>query len=1207
MGRGMPMGNPYAMMQGQAVGRGGGSMYGPPNAPMYGPPGGGAPQGGTSATGGARPMQNPSNFRSGQGPMQGAAVPITNTTGSAVPAGAAGAPPRPKSKAIQIVDPTTMEAVEVPQPKPKVPPPAAPPAPAVITNPDGALAPPLGLLSSGAAAIASGDTAPNIDAAKALAPAPSSDAPRADTATAPMTTPPPAPTPDPAPAPPPEQPAERPAAPAPAPAAQPAPAATSSAAEPPCTAPPASATSVNAPGVLPDTSAKADDDDDDWESKDVSDLKIEDKSPKKPSGLPTMSLRPGGGPPGGMSFASATKSAVIQPSNGKKMYDKEFLMQFQPACTEPPKGLPDMEVISVGPGVEDKGAASAGKGGRGGGPAAAGGEWQRFGPKGGAPAKGVGPPAAGRDFDPRANSQYQKGGLPSDGGKGRDRGRGRGGDRRGGGFEMVVKPLEKSDNAWAPQHATKSSLEESQKLERNTKALLNKFTPEKFEKLTDQFLDLDIKDRTDMVMVIDMVFDKALFEPVFGHMYAMLCARCAEKFPEFPDERNPEAKPHTFKRLLLNKCQEEFERENNMQDELDALPDQGSEKLNDDAREMVRIQTKKRMLGNIRFIGELYKQKMLTEKIMHECLIKLLGDIENPSEDEVECLCKLMITIGKSIDHPKAKSHMDEYFSRMAEMSRNEALSNRMRFMLQETIDLRRGNWVERKPDPAKKASAQVSSSKIQMGGGDVRKEMAGGKPPGRGAPAGKGQGAGPSRAGEWETAGSARGKGAPPAGKSGAAAPAPAPAPTKAPPPLTVDEVLVKLEGNLEEFLSCGDMDELVTCLKELMPRVEPGSRDLGKQLVQFAIPKSFDARSDDPRQKVSLIFGGMHKAKLLTAAELQACFTDILEFVEDEVCDVPHIGAYVAGFIARALYDGALPPAYLAGAFVHLVECETESVSAARLTLNALQSFSELAGQEMARKLYTDAKLNLLTLLPPTEAEIGKPVVAELLESAGLAFLDPGLAEQVQNAKRQEQAAQLEAQLAEIEGHLLVSMRAQPPESDGAIMEWLQQRVDPSVPNVKVARLLMRCLLDTSSDEMPPSSTKLNAAIKERAKLLRKFLQVGKDPEQMMLMCCSLYEVQAFCARLPLSLEPRTCLGEVLTLCASGSPPAGKNWPDKLMKKLFYQLYEADIILEEAYSVWREDTSDDTPGKDKALFQVNEFLQWLETTEEEGEEDGD
>ena len=55
-------------------------------------------------------------------------------------------------------------------------------------------------------------------------------------------------------------------------------------------------------------------------------------------------------------------------------------------------------------------------------------------------------------------------------------------------------------------------------------------------------------------------------------------------------------------------------------------------------------------------------------------------------------------------------------------------------------------------------------------------------------------------------------------------------------------------------------------------------------------------------------------------------------------------------------------------------------------------------------------------------------------------------------------------------------------------------------------------------------------------------------------------------------------------------------KDWPEKLMKKLFYQLYENDVILEEAYGVWREDTTDTTPGKDKALFQVNEFLQWLD-----------
>ena len=58
---------------------------------------------------------------------------------------------------------------------------------------------------------------------------------------------------------------------------------------------------------------------------------------------------------------------------------------------------------------------------------------------------------------------------------------------------------------------------------------------------------------------------------------------------------------------------------------------------------------------------------------------------------------------------------------------------------------------------------------------------------------------------------------------------------------------------------------------------------------------------------------------------------------------------------------------------------------------------------------------------------------------------------------------------------------------------------------------------------------------------------------------------------------------------------------------KKVFYSLYETDIIFEDAYVVWREDVVDDTPGKDRALFQVNEFLQWLSDIAEEGEEKGD
>lgn len=88
---------------------------------------------------------------------------------------------------------------------------------------------------------------------------------------------------------------------------------------------------------------------------------------------------------------------------------------------------------------------------------------------------------------------------------------------------------------------------------------------------------------------------------------------------------------------------------------------------------------------------------MLTENIMHECITRLLGDIKNPSPDDVEALTKLLTTIGQLLDHSKAKDYMDTYFARMKELSRNKSLPSRIRFLLQDVIQLRQNNWISKK------------------------------------------------------------------------------------------------------------------------------------------------------------------------------------------------------------------------------------------------------------------------------------------------------------------------------------------------------------------------------------------------------------------------------------------------------------------------------------------------------------------------------
>ncbi|KAG6858624.1 hypothetical protein C0991_002334, partial [Blastosporella zonata] len=73
---------------------------------------------------------------------------------------------------------------------------------------------------------------------------------------------------------------------------------------------------------------------------------------------------------------------------------------------------------------------------------------------------------------------------------------------------------------------------------------------------------------------------------------------------------------------------------------------------------------------------------MLTERIMHECLKKLLGNVDNPDEEDIESVCKLLGTVGAMLDTPKAANHMAVYFSRIEELRTSPAVSSRIQFLL---------------------------------------------------------------------------------------------------------------------------------------------------------------------------------------------------------------------------------------------------------------------------------------------------------------------------------------------------------------------------------------------------------------------------------------------------------------------------------------------------------------------------------------------
>ena len=78
-------------------------------------------------------------------------------------------------------------------------------------------------------------------------------------------------------------------------------------------------------------------------------------------------------------------------------------------------------------------------------------------------------------------------------------------------------------------------------------------------------------------------------------------------------------------------------------------------------REAAERKVKLRTMGNIRLIGELYKSKMIGERILQSCISELLGKQTktDPPEENVEALINLLITgalLSRSI--PRTRSHL---------------------------------------------------------------------------------------------------------------------------------------------------------------------------------------------------------------------------------------------------------------------------------------------------------------------------------------------------------------------------------------------------------------------------------------------------------------------------------------------------------------------------------------------------------------------
>uniref|UniRef100_A0A8C2AWT9 Eukaryotic translation initiation factor 4 gamma, 1a n=1 Tax=Cyprinus carpio TaxID=7962 RepID=A0A8C2AWT9_CYPCA len=830
----------------------------------------------------------------------------------------------------------------------------------------------------------------------------------------------------------------------------------------------------------------------------------------------------------------------------KKRYDREFLLgfQFKGASMHKPEGLPHISDV-----VLDK----ANK----------------------TPLRPLDPRSlmnCGPDFTP----SYANLGRPSSGGGGR-------GPLHSSQSARRPQPdnveLNQAENAWTPsvkKQVRSRGVEEdeeeteavkTQELFRRVRSVLNKLTPQMFQQLMKQVTELTIDTEERLKGVIDLIFEKAISEPNFSVAYANMC-RCLMGL-KVPTSDKPGVTVN-FRKLLLNRCQKEFEKDKDddeifeqKQKELDAAAEEEERQRLKEELEEAKDKARRRSLGNIKFIGELFKLKMLTEPIMHDCIVKLL---KNHDEESLECLCRLLSTIGKDLDFEKAKPRMDQYFHQMEKITKEKKTSSRIRFMLQDVLDLRKSNWVPRRGDQGPKTIDQIhKEAEMEEHREQVKvqqqllskKDSSQGRG-GRGGPHSSGGRGSQTQDEGWNIV--------PITTKSRPidtsrlskitkvrlcdgffsvlelkpmSAPAPPP-PVQAKPALSEDELDKKSKSIIEEYLHINDMKEALQCVQEL------NSASLLFVFVRNGVESTLE-RSTIAREHVGLLFQKLVSARILPPEQYYKGLQEILEIADDMAIDIPHIWLYLAEIITPMLQEGGIPMG-------QLFSVQTSSPYGQS---SSLFFFFCLCSQshKKAGVMWLEAGLSWKDFLPEDE-DVNKFVTEQKMEFT--------LGEEPEKPSKKELTAE------ELSKHLdrLLQEKA----NNQRIYDWVEANLDEQMlsSNQFVRALMMSVCQSAIICENPYKVDVVQ--ITQRAKLLQKYLSDETKELQ------ALYALQALMVQM--------------------------EQPANLLRMFFDALYDEDVIKEDAFYKW-ESSKDPAEqlGKGVALKSVTAFFTWLREAESESD----
>ncbi|UPQ98671.1 translation initiation factor eIF-4F [Chloropicon primus] len=554
----------------------------------------------------------------------------------------------------------------------------------------------------------------------------------------------------------------------------------------------------------------------------------------------------------------------------------------------------------------------------------------------------------------------------------------------------IVKASDVGLTAWAPARAQS----DSERVLRQVRGILNKLTPDNFERLFSQLVE-SITTAEILSGSISMLFEKAVAEPMFCSLNAELCLRLSKELPEFPPSGG-DSKPMTFRRVLLNTCQEEFE------GSLMGLSQEANDEKDD-----ADSKAKRRMLGNVKLIGHLFTRRVINQKIVLVCVQQLLsGNIPGQGdtgvhENCIECACEILSLTAKSLgETPKAVPLVESYFAKLDDLANSSSLSSRVRFVIKDVQELKRAKFVPRKEGGNPKTISEIhAEAQAELGIAVMPDSLAKSFAPLSGMitkedevqellPALRGGDEG------WDISGKSESNiidGSKYSAFIGEAPPLPtrtkeedtkkeeeSTSSSKAP-PSTPEELEKRTKSTLNEYMISADIGEAMLCIKEL--NCDEGQ---SAKVVELVIAQLLDNVKSTEKDLLLQLLVALRTRSAVSAEALIAGLKAHTANLEDLAIDVPLAPQLIGEAIAACIVEGAADLGLLKTILEGCEGCEVKRKFVLVILLKMRQK-----GIDLKEKL-GEFEINLSEVLKADELDPPDlPSVKDFLSSKGLSSL--------------------------------------------------------------------------------------------------------------------------------------------------------------------------------------------------------------------------